>query len=210
MEFSVLGPLEVRSQAGVAVRVAGGQPRALLAMLLLEANQPVSADRIATSLWGDDASADAARAVRVVVSRLRRSLEAGVLTTSAAGYRLRVRPGELDSDRFAALVARGRAALAAGDPLTAIEHLGEALSLWRGAALADLEFAEFAQAAVAELEEQRLDAVELRVQAQLDLARHREATAELQRLVAEHPLRERLHGQLMLGLYRSGRQADAL
>ena len=210
MEFLVLGPLQVRADGGAAVSIAGRQPRALLALLLLEANQPVSADRIATALWGEEAPADSVKAVRVVVSRLRRALDDNVLTTSPAGYRLQVRPGELDSDRFAEFVAEASGALDAGDPLAASGVLRDALSLWRGPALADVAFAGLAQAGVARLEEQRLAAQELRIQAELELGHDSEVIVELQQLVTDHPLRERLHGQLMLALYRSGRQADSV
>jgi DNA-binding SARP family transcriptional activator len=207
MEFLLLGPLEVRAEDGAAVPIAGGQPRALLALLLLEANQPVSADRIALALWGDDAPADSVKAVRVVVSRLRRSLDEDVLRHSPAGYCLRVRPGELDAERFAELVTRAGSET---DPRVAADVLGEALALWRGPALADVAFAPFAQAAITRLEEERLEALELRIDADLKLGRHAELVPELQALADQQPLRERLHGQLMLALYRSGRQADAL
>jgi DNA-binding SARP family transcriptional activator len=210
MEFLVLGSLEVRADNGLAVPIAGRQPRTLLAVLLLDANQPVSADRIAIALWGEEAPADAVKAVRVVVSRLRRALDDGVLTTSEAGYRLSVKPGELDSDRFVAQVEQAVGALETNDPFSANRLLSEALSLWRGPAFADVAFEPFAQAAVARLDEQRLMALELRVEAELQLGRADEAVAELKRLVTDHPLRERLHSQLMLALYRTGRQADAL
>jgi DNA-binding SARP family transcriptional activator len=203
MEFLILGPLEVRVDGG-PVAIAGRQPRALLALLLLHANQPVSTDRIAVALWGDEAPTDAVRAVRVVVSRLRRALEADRLAHSAAGYSLRVEPGELDCERFATLVAE---AADTDDPTRALRP---ALALWRGRPLADVEFAGFAQPAVAGLEEQRLGALEQLMEAELELGHEREMIAELQQLATEHPLRERLQGQLMLALYRTGRQADAL
>src|SRR3954452_11091875 len=119
MEFLVLGPVRVAAPGGRPEPVPGGQPRALLALLLLHANEPVSAERIALALWGEEAPGDSVKAVRVVVSRLRRGLQDGVLVTSPAGYCLRVRAGELDSDRFAQLVARASAALEAGDPAEA-------------------------------------------------------------------------------------------
>ncbi len=160
---------------------------------------------------GEDVPPGAVKTVQVHVSRLRKALgDPGVLTTSAAGYRLRVRPGELDADRFEQLAADGRRALEAGRPEDAAAHLGQALELWRGRPLAELAYAPFAQGAITALEEQRDAVLEARVEADLAAGRHAQLVGELQRLVAERPLRERLHAQLMLALYRSGRQADAL
>jgi DNA-binding SARP family transcriptional activator/pimeloyl-ACP methyl ester carboxylesterase len=162
-------------------------------------------------LWDQDAPAGAVRTVQVYVSRLRRALgDDGAVTSSPAGYRLRVRPGELDLQRFEGLVQEARRALAQRRAEQAAGLLGEALGLWRGPPLADLEFVPFAQTEIARLEEQRLAAVEARVEADLAAGRHGELVPELQRLIGEHPLRERLHAHLMLALYRSGRQADAL
>jgi len=210
MEFKVLGPLEVRRD-GRVVALGGGKPRAVLAVLLLHSNEPVGPERLAGALWGEDAPPGAVATVRVHVSRLRKALrDDEVLATTAAGYRLRVRPGELDADRFERLLDEGRRALADARAAEAGELLREALGLWRGPALADLAFEPFAQAEIARFEEQRLTALEARIQADLAAGRHAELIAELQRLVAEHPLRERLQGQLMLALYSSGRQADAL
>jgi predicted ATPase/DNA-binding SARP family transcriptional activator len=210
MEFKVLGPLEVRCDGG-ALELPGGKPRAVLAVLLLRANEPVSAGRLAVALWGEDAPGSAARTVQVYVSRLRGALaEDGLLTSSRAGYRLRVRPGELDLERFERLVQEGRRALAQARAEQAGRVLREALALWRGPPLADLASAPFAPAEIARLEEQRLAAVELRVEADLAAGRHAELAGELQQLTREHPWRERLHAHLMLVLYRSGRQADAL
>ena len=210
MEFRLLGPLEVRRD-GRTVELPGGKPRALLAFLLLHADAPVSAERLATALWGEEAPAGAARTVQVYVSRLRRALgDHELLATSRAGYQLRVRPGELDLERFERLVEDGRRALARARSEQAGGLLRKALGLWRGPPLADLAFEPFAEAEIARLEEQRLGAVEARIEADLAAGRHAELMPELQRLVAEHPLRERLHGQLMLALYRAGRQADAL
>src|ERR671932_1714350 len=210
MEFSILGPLEVRA-GGRAVALGGTKPRALLAVLLLHANEAVSGERLALALWGEDAPAGAVKTVQVYMSRLRRALgDPDVVTTTGAGYCLRVRPGELDADRFDRLVGQGRDALAAGDAETAGAVLREGLGLWRGAPLAELAGMPFAPPEIARLEEERLAALELRVEADLAAGRHAELVAELGRLTREHPLRERLHAQLMLALYRSGRQAEAL
>jgi predicted ATPase/DNA-binding SARP family transcriptional activator len=210
MEFRILGPLEVHGETG-AIALSAGKPRAILALLLLRRNEPVSAEQLVLALWGNDAPPSVVKRLHVHVSRLRRALgDPGALTTTPAGYQLRVRPDELDAESFARLADEGRAALAAGGPERADELLRRALELWRGPALADVALEAFAQPEIARLEEQRLGALEARVAADLDLGRHAELVAELRRLVAEQPWRERLHAQLMLALYRSGRQADAL
>jgi WD40 repeat protein/DNA-binding SARP family transcriptional activator len=210
MEFRILGPLEVRGEAG-GVSLGGIKPRAVLAMLLLHTDEPVSAERLAQALWGDDAPRGAVKTVQVHVSRLRKALGDGeIVATTPAGYRLRVRPGELDAERFARLLEDGRRALADGQAEHAAAVLREALGLWRGPALADLAFEPFAQAEIARLEEQRLAALEARVEADLAVGRHVALIEELQQLVAANPTRERLVGQLMLALYRCGRQAEAL
>src|SRR5687768_1838904 len=152
MEFRILGSLEVRGDDG-PIGLGGAKPRGLLAMLLLHANEPVSAERLAVALWGEDAPAGSIKTIHVHVSRLRRALgDPGVLATTPAGYRLRVLPGELDADRFARLAAEGREALADGRPESAATRLRESLSLWRGPALADFAFEPFAQAEIARLE----------------------------------------------------------
>jgi WD40 repeat protein/DNA-binding SARP family transcriptional activator len=210
MEFLILGPLEVRDERG-PVLLVGTKPRGVLAMLLLHANSPVSADRLAVALWGEDAPARAVKTVQVHVSRLRKALQNGTaIETSPAGYCLRLHPGELDAERFAQLTDDGHRALAEGDPAHAAATLRAALALWRGPPLADLAGEPFVQAEIAELEEQRTSALEARVEADLALGREAEVAGELQRLVAAHPTRERLAQQLMLALYRCGRQADAL
>ena len=210
MEFAILGPLEVRDGDRV-VALGGPKPRALLALLLVNANETVSADRLAIGIWGEEAAADATRTLQVHVSRLRKALGGGeALVTSVGGYRLRVEPGALDAERFELLVADGGERLEAGDPERAAAVLRDALALWRGPALADVAAAPFAAAAIARLEEQRLAALEARLEADLARGRHAELVGELQQLTATHPARERLHAQLMLALYRSGRQAEAL
>jgi predicted ATPase/DNA-binding SARP family transcriptional activator len=210
MQFSILGPLDVRAD-GRAVALAGVMPRGLLAVLLLHANQAVSAERLALALWGEEAPAGAVRTVQVHVSRLRRALgDPDLVVTTPAGYRLRVRPGDLDAEDFERLVADGRRALADSHAEQAGSLLREALGLWRGPPLADVASLPFAPVEIARLEEQHLAALELRVDADLAAGRHDELIGELQRLTRHHPWSERLHGQLMLALYRSGRQADAL
>ena len=211
MDFRILGPVEVRAQ-GRPLAVPGGRQRALLALLLLRAGQPVSRDRLIADLWGERPPAGAVKTVQAVVSRLRRALggEASRLVTGAAGYRLRVEPDELDLARFERLCEDGRRALAAGRPGRAAARLHAALEEWRGPALADVAFEPFAPPEVARLEELRAAAVEDRVEADLALGRGVELVAELEVLVAREPLRERLHGQLMLALYRAGRQGEAL
>jgi DNA-binding SARP family transcriptional activator len=209
MEFRILGPLEVWDEGG-EVSLGGAKPRALLAGLLLQPNEVVPADRLIDELWGEDSPEDAAAALRVNVSRLRKALAQDVLATRSPGYVIRVEPGELDLHRFERQVDEGRGLLARGLVADASERLRDALSLWRGAALADFAYESFAQAAIARLEEIRLAALELRIDADLALGRHAELVGELEALVAEHPLRERLRRCLMTALYRSGRQAEAL
>ncbi len=210
MEFGILGPLEVHTERG-KVAVAGGKPAAVLAVLLLHPNEPVSVDRLAIALWGEDVPGGASRTVRVHVSRLRKALgNPEVLITTPSGYRLVVKPGELDAARFEELVRSGRQTLANGEAEEASEVLRAALTLWRGPPLADFAAEPFAPAEIARLEEQRLEAVEMRLEADLAAGRHRDVVAELQHLVAEHPTREKLAEHLMLALYRCGRQAEAL
>ncbi len=209
MEFRILGPLEVWDE-GSEVSLGGRKPRALLALLLLHRNEVVSADRLIDELWGEDPPERAAAALRVNVSRLRKALPQDVLTTRSPGYVIRVEPDDLDLDRFERLVDEARSLRARGLVADTSERLGEALSLWRATALADFVYENFAQTAIARLEEIRLAAVELRIDADLALGRHDELVGELEALVAEQPLRERLRGHLMTALYRSGRQADAL
>jgi DNA-binding SARP family transcriptional activator len=209
MEFRILGPLEVWD-GGCEVSLGGPKPRALLAVLLLHPNEVVAADRLIDELWGEETPERAAAALRVNVSRLRKALPQDVLTTRSPGYVLRVEPEELDLHRFERLVDEGRSLFARGLAADASNRLREALSLWRGAALADFVYESFAQTAIARLEEIRLAAVELRIDADLVLGRHNELVGELEALVAEHPLRERLRRYLMTALYRSGRQAEAL
>jgi DNA-binding SARP family transcriptional activator len=207
MEFRVLGPLEVIVD-GERLSPLGQKQRALLALLLLHANEVVSSDRLIDDLWPGELPGSGAGALQAGVSRLRRALGAGaeLLATVAPGYVLRVSPEQLDLHRFERLVEEASGA----DPGTASEKLREALALWRGPALADFVYEPFAQTAIGRLEELRLLALERRIVADLALGRHADLVPELEALVAEHPLREGLRAQLMLALYRAGRQAEAL
>ena len=210
MDFRVLGPLEVRSERG-AVHLGGPKPRAVLAVLLLHANEPVSSERLVAAVWGEEESYENRKSLQVSVSRLRKALgEPGIVATKGKSYEVRVRPGELDAERFERLVDDGRHALAAGHAEEAAASLREGLALWRGPALADLAVESFAETDIARLEEQRLVALETRVDADLAAGQQAALVGELRQLVADNPTRERLAGQLMLALYRDGRQVEAL
>src|ERR687887_700601 len=209
MQFRLLGPLTV-SVDGEPLALTGQKPRALLAALLLEANRIVSRDRLIDALWGEEPPDTARNTIQVYVSQLRKLLPEGALETAPPGYRLSVDGEAIDLFEFVRLSEEGRSALKGGDAAGAAETLRAALALWRGAPLADLAWEPFAQAEIVRLEELRLGALEDRIDADLALGRHGQLVGELERLVAEHPLRERLRGQLMLALYRAGRQADAL
>jgi DNA-binding SARP family transcriptional activator len=205
MEFRVLGPLEVQRD-GRALDLRGSKRRAVLALLVLQANEVVRTDRLIDELWGDHQPANATAALHNHVSRLRKDLGAEVLVTKPWGYVLRADPDSIDLRRFERLVAEAR-------PLPARERnakLGEALALWRGPALADLAQEPALEAERARVDELRQSVIEQRIDARLELGQDAEVVPELEELVAEHPLRERLRGQLILALYRSGRQAEAL
>jgi DNA-binding SARP family transcriptional activator len=182
--------------------------------LLLRANEVVSADRLIDELWGEEPPSTAAKVVQVYVSQLRKALGGSrgeqVIVTRSPGYLVRVAPGQLDVERFERLLVVARRMRSSGSPEEAAELLREALDLWRGQALADFAYEPFAQASIARLEELRLVALEERIEADLAAGRHAELVAELDEVVSEHPLRESLRGQLMLALYRAGRQAEAL
>ena len=207
LRYGLLGPVEVRTEAGV-VRPRSRSQRLVLAVLLVDANRVVPAERLVEELWGDDLPDDPAGALRTQVSRLRRALgpAAADLITEEGGYRLRVERGALDAARFEDLVAEA----AKGDGDDAVHLLDEALDLWRGAAVAEFADRPFAQPEAVRLEELRLAARERRAEALLSLGRAGEAAASLEALVAEHPRRERARGLLMEALYHLGRQADAL
>jgi predicted ATPase/DNA-binding SARP family transcriptional activator len=218
VEFRILGPLEVLDDHGRPLILGGAKQRALLAVLLLHAGQVVSAERLVDELWGEEPSERARSVLQVHVANLRKVLEparprrsaVGVLRTQPPGYLVEVGHDDLDLGRFERLAEQGRAALAAGDPEEAAGLLRAALELWRGPALADVVLKANGQGEVARLEERRLAALEDRIQAELAAGRHHELVGELEALIVAHPLRERLHGQLLLALYRSGRQAEAL
>lgn len=206
MRFGILGPLDVRSPTGEAVSVGGPRPRALLVMLLLNADRVVGVEQLIDGQYGDDPPPGAANALQAQVSRLRRSLPAELVEFHGSGYRLAIDPDDVDAHRFERLAREGRRQLAAGLHSAAADLLREALGLWRGAALADLPFG---QAQAARLEELRLAAAEDLAEAELALPEGA-SVADLRRLAAAHPLRERLTGQLMRALYAAGRQAEAL
>ncbi|MBA3429385.1 MAG: winged helix-turn-helix domain-containing protein [Actinobacteria bacterium] len=197
MEFRILGPLEVVDD-GRVLGLGSGRQLALVALLLLNANETVSMDRLVDELWGESPPPTAAKIVRNSISLLRREL-GDRLVTRPPGYLLRVEEDELDSRHLERAVEGGH-----------LDELTDALALWRGSPLSQFAYEQFAQNEIARLEELRLTAVEARVEAQLAVGRHASAIAELEALIQQHPLRERLCGQLMLALYRSGRQAEAL
>jgi peptide/nickel transport system substrate-binding protein len=209
VEFWILGPLEVWTD-NRALPLGGPKQRALLALLLLNGNEVVSRDRLIDSLWGERAPDSAQRSLDTYVSRLRTLLGAGRIERRPPGYLLRVDAGELDLERFEALLEQGRAAAASGNPATARDRFRDALGLWRGRPLADLEPEGVIGVEAERLEERRLFALEGRIDAELALGGGPELIGELERLVTEHPFHQRLLGQLMLSLYRSGRPAEAL
>jgi predicted ATPase/DNA-binding SARP family transcriptional activator len=209
VEFRLLGPLEVRA-GGRVCALGGAKQRAVLALLLLHANEVVSSDRLIDELWGERPPKTAQTTLQVYVSRLRKALPAGVLERREPGYLVLLAPEQLDLRRCEALLHEGRQALAQGEAARALKRLEQALGLWRGPPLADFAFASFAQAAIGRLEELRLACLEERIEAELALGRHPELAGELEALVEQQPLRERLHAQRLLALYRSGRQAEAL
>jgi DNA-binding SARP family transcriptional activator len=211
IQFQILGPLRVTDGDEREIVLGGAKPSALLSMLLLRPNQVVSPDRLIEDLWEGEPPATAAKTLQVHVSRLRRALgDDDAIETSRGGYTLRVEPDQVDVLRFEALVVEGRAALAEGAHSRASARLRSALAVWRGDALADFAYASFAQDAIARLDGLRTVALESAVEAELALGRHAELVPELKSLVKRHPLSEHVRGQLMLALYRAGRQAEAL
>jgi DNA-binding SARP family transcriptional activator len=210
MRYQLLGPIEVARDDGTLVELTAPRERALLAALLLNANRVVSVSRLIDALWGENPPLSASNALQVHVSKLRKKLARGsrdgdVVKTAGSGYSISVKQGELDVERFEQILSDA----ASGEPSEVSAVLNEALSLWRGPALSDVASAELAGEA-ARLDELRLAAFERRVDADLTLGRHRDLVPELEGLVRQHPLREGLRAQLMLAMYRSGRQAEAL
>jgi YVTN family beta-propeller protein len=209
MDFRLLGGLEVWDGER-QVPLGGGKQRAVLALLLLHANEVLATDRLIDELWGESPPDTARTALQVYVVRLRKALGADRIRTHEPGYVLELAPGELDVTRFERLVEGARELRAAGDEERAAKALREALALWRGPPLADFTYQPFARTAIARLEELRLTALEERIDADLALGHGSDLVGELEALIADHPYRERFRGQLMFALYRAGRQADAL
>jgi DNA-binding SARP family transcriptional activator len=205
LEFRLLGPLEV-TNAGEPVAISGRNQRSLLTLLLLRANEAVSAERLVSEMWGEQPPKSAAASLQNAVSHLRKALGPDVLLTKPHGYVLAARLEQIDLGRFERLVGESRQAV----PADRSRLLREALALWHGPALADSELESFALDEARRLEELRLAATEEWLDAELELERHREALPELEALLRANPLRERLRSQLMLALYRAGRQAEAL
>jgi DNA-binding SARP family transcriptional activator/Tol biopolymer transport system component len=212
MEYRILGPLEIWD-GDHALALRGLKPRALLADLLIHGGEVLSTDRLIDDLWGESPPDTALSGLQVYVSKLRKLLgtsEGSSLVTRPPGYVLQIRPGDLDLHLFERLAEQGRQALAEQDAARASARFGEALNLYRGEPLSDFAYEPFAQATIERLKELKLSVVEERIDANLALGRHRELIPELEAVSKAHPLRERLRCELMLALYRSGRQADAL
>jgi DNA-binding SARP family transcriptional activator len=205
VDFRILGPIEVLDR-GAGLPLGGRNQRALLALLLLHADEVVPTDRMIEAVWGERPPRTALTSLQNSVSQLRKLLGPERIVTKPPGYALRLRDDLVDVDRVRELVDDARAA----EPGRRASLLLEAESLWRGPSLADFTYDGFAQTAIAQLEELRLGVIEERIDAEIELGRHAELLGELEARVAEHPLRERLRAQLMLALYRSGRQSDAL
>lgn len=205
IHFRILGPLEVSSDDR-PLALGGQKQRALLGLLLMRAGEVVATDRLIDQLWGEQPPRTATTSLQNHVSQLRKLLGAGSILTRPPGYVLQIDAESLDLAQFERLVAEARGA----EPAVRAAKLGEALALWRGAPLADLSFETFSQNEIRRLEELRLDAIEERIDADLELGEGSSLVPELEALVNQLPLRERLRGQLMLALYRSGRQAEAL
>jgi DNA-binding SARP family transcriptional activator len=213
MEYRVLGPLEVLAGAEL-VPLGPPKQRVVFGTLLLHANEVVSTDRLVDELWGERPPPSAPKVIQGYVSQLRKALEeagaADVIETRAPGYMASVADEELDAERFRRLIAQARSLYEEHDARAALGAYDRALGCWRGPAFADVPFESFGRSESERLEELRLAAIAERVDCELELGRHERVVAELESLVAEHPLRERFRAQLMLALYRSGRQADAL
>jgi DNA-binding SARP family transcriptional activator len=215
MDYRILGSLEVADLQGL-IPISGKKQRKLLAALLVHANEAVSSDLLIEVLWGDEAPANDLNALQVAISQLRKTLGRGEtsspsrIETRSPGYALHLDPAEFDAEVFRRKAEEGKALLATGEASLASAKLAEALGVWRGRALAEFAYDDFAQPQIRRLEELRIAAVEDRIEADLSLGRHVDVVVELEALVREHPARERLREGLMLALYRSGRQTEAL
>jgi DNA-binding SARP family transcriptional activator len=205
MEVRLLGTIEVTVD-GAPIELGGARQRALLALLTMHANEPVARDKLIDALWGEQPSENAANALAALVARLRRALPTEAVVTRSGGYELVIDPLSIDAVRFERLVADAGGAAAATSSAT----LREALALWRGPPLAEFAYEDWAQPYIARLDETRRAAIGSRIQADLELGRSGELIGELEALVRDEPLHERFRGQLMLALYRAGRQAEAL
>jgi DNA-binding SARP family transcriptional activator len=210
VEFRILGPLEVADGYGGAISIDAPKQRVLLSVLLLHPNEVVSSERLIDELWGERSPATAIKLVQTYVSQLRKTIGPDAIATRPPGYLLRVEEDALDAARFRRLAAEARRLASSGRPERADALYREALGLWRGPPVADIVFESFARNEVDRLEEERLGTVVERIACELALGRNHELIPELEMLVGEYPLRERLRAQLMLALYRTGRQADAL
>jgi predicted ATPase/DNA-binding SARP family transcriptional activator len=209
MQARILGSFQLE-EGGRRIPIGGARQRAVFVSLLLHANEVVPSEQLLMDLWGEDTPPGAANSLQAAISRLRRVLPRGRLFTEASGYVLRIFPEELDVSQFEQLASEGREALTARGAEQAARTLRQALSLWQGPALADFRYEPFAQAEIVRLEELHLTCLEERIEADLALGLAGVLVAELRQLASEHPMRERLRGQLMLALYRDGRQAEAL
>src|SRR5512133_1440162 len=209
MDYRILGPIEAFDRDR-QLPLGGARQRAVLALLLLHGNETLTRDVIIDQLWGENPPPTAAKVLQNCVSALRNALPPDTIRTVAGAYSLALEADELDGDRFERLVAEGRAARDEGNHTEALEQLRRALELWRGAPLSDLSYEPFAQDEIKRLEELHIGVFEDRIEAELALGHHDELVPELEGLVTRHPLRERLRAQLMLALYRAGRQAEAL
>ncbi|MFL6205964.1 MAG: BTAD domain-containing putative transcriptional regulator [Acidimicrobiales bacterium] len=211
MEVRLLGAMEAAGEGGTPLQVQGAKLRALLAILALDCGRVVSTERLVDHLWAHDPPAGVANSLQGLVSKLRRVLgSAELVVMRPPGYVLELEPDRVDVHRVDGLVVAARRLVEQGDLEQAVARLADAEGLWRGPALADFLYEDFAQPHIARLEELRLSTIEDRIDAELALARHQRIVGDLEALVADHPVRERLRGQLMVALYRSGRQADAL
>lgn len=209
MDFRILGPLEVIGADGPIV-VSADKPRTVLGVLLLHPNEVVSRGRLADELWGESKPHSAAKLVQSYIAKLRLTLRPVDIETRSPGYLIHLDERSLDAVRFRRLVGEARRRMKAGDPTGAASRYSAAMLLWRGPALADLSFGSVARIEVERLDEERIVALMDRIDCELVLGRGDELVPELQSLVMAHPLRERPRGQLMLALYRAGRQAEAL